>query len=98
MGKFITVVGIGLSISAPTSPGMYNNAMDIIQLVFGFVNAPVFATFLLGMFWKRTTGIGAFLRPVRRHRRLNGLPRADHCNGQRAGCVMKGGYLGVPKS
>ncbi len=35
--------------------------MDIIQLVFGFVNAPVFATFLLGMFWKRTTGIGAFL-------------------------------------
>jgi SSS family solute:Na+ symporter len=40
---------------------MYNNAMDIIQLVFGFVNAPLFATFLLGMFWKRTTGTGAFL-------------------------------------
>jgi len=35
--------------------------MDIIQLVFGFVNAPIFATFLLGMFWKRTTGTGAFL-------------------------------------
>ena len=31
-----------------------------IQLVFGFVNAPLFATFLLGMFWKRTTGHGAF--------------------------------------
>ena len=40
---------------------MYDNAMDIIQLVFGFVNAPFFATFLLGMFWKRTTGTGAFL-------------------------------------
>src|SRR5208283_2002801 len=40
---------------------MYNNAMDIIQLVFGFVYAPLFATFLLGMFWKRTTGTGAFL-------------------------------------
>jgi len=40
---------------------MYNNCMDIIQLVFGFVNAPLFATFLLGMFWKRTTGTGAFL-------------------------------------
>ena len=40
---------------------MYNNAMDIIQLVFGFVNAPLFATFLLGMFWKRTTATGAFL-------------------------------------
>jgi len=29
--------------------------------VFGFVNAPLFATFLLGMFWSRTTGTGAFL-------------------------------------
>ena len=34
--------------------------MDLLQLVFAFVNAPVFATFLLGMFWKRTTGHGAF--------------------------------------
>jgi SSS family solute:Na+ symporter len=40
---------------------MYNNAMDVIQLVFAFVNAPLFGTFLLGMFWKRTTSIGAFL-------------------------------------
>jgi SSS family solute:Na+ symporter len=32
----------------------------MLQLVFGFVNAPLFATFLLGMFWKRTTGHGAF--------------------------------------
>ena len=35
--------------------------MDIVQLVFGFVNAPLFATFLLGMFWARATGTGAFL-------------------------------------
>ena len=34
--------------------------MDALQLVFGFVNAPLFATFLLGMFWKRATGHGAF--------------------------------------
>ncbi|MBI5821918.1 MAG: sodium:solute symporter family protein [Verrucomicrobia bacterium] len=60
MGKFITVVGILLSIGAAYFAAMYNNAMDIIQLVFGFVNAPLFATFLLGMFWKRTTGTGAF--------------------------------------
>jgi SSS family solute:Na+ symporter len=38
----------------------YNNIMDLIQLVCGFVNAPLFATFVLGMFWKRTTGHGAF--------------------------------------
>ena len=60
-GKVTTVVGILLSIGAAYFAAMYNNAMDIIQLVFGFVNAPLFATFLLGMFWKRTTGTGAFL-------------------------------------
>jgi SSS family solute:Na+ symporter len=60
-GKVITVVGIILSIGAAYFASMYDNAMDIIQLVFGFVNAPLFATFLLGMFWKRTTGTGAFL-------------------------------------
>jgi len=54
-------VGIVLSIGAAYFASMYNNAMDIIQLVFGFVNAPLFATFLLGMFWARTTGTGAFL-------------------------------------
>ena len=60
-GKVTTVAGIVLSIAAAYFASMYNNAMDIIQLVFGFVNAPLFATFLLGMFWKRTTGTGAFL-------------------------------------
>jgi SSS family solute:Na+ symporter len=50
-----------LSIGAAYFASMFYNAMDIIQLVFGFVNAPLFATFLLGMFWKRTTGTGAFL-------------------------------------
>jgi len=50
-----------LSIAAAYFASRYNNAMDIIQLVFGFVNAPLFATFLLGMFSKRTTGTGAFL-------------------------------------
>ena len=61
MGRTITIVGILLSIACAYFARMYNNAMDIIQLVFGFVNAPLFATFLLGMFWARTTGTGAFL-------------------------------------
>ena len=60
-GKVTTVAGIVLSIGAAYFASMYNNAMDIIQLVFGFVNAPLFATFLLGMFWKRTTATGAVL-------------------------------------
>jgi len=61
MAKFITVVGILFSIACAYFASMYNNAMDVIQLVFAFVNAPLFATFFLGMFWKRTTSIGAFL-------------------------------------
>jgi len=61
MGRAITVVGILLSIACAYFARNYNNAMDICQLVFGFVNAPLFATFLLAMFWKRTTGTGAFL-------------------------------------
>jgi SSS family solute:Na+ symporter len=61
MGRCITVVGIGLSICCAYLVSQWSNAMDIIQLVFGFVNAPLFATFLLGMFWKRATATGAFL-------------------------------------
>jgi SSS family solute:Na+ symporter len=60
MGKYVTVVGIVLSIFCALVARNYSNAMDIIQLVFGFVNAPLFATFLLGMFWKRATSHGAF--------------------------------------
>ena len=61
MGRVVTVAGILLSIAAAYFASMWTNAMDIIQLVFGFVNAPLFATFLLGMFWSRTTATGAFL-------------------------------------
>jgi len=60
MGKVVTVVGTLLSIACAYFASHYTNAMDVVQLVFGFVNAPVFATFLLGMFWKRATGTGAF--------------------------------------
>ena len=64
---------------------MFNNIMDLLQLVFSFINAPLFATFLLGMFWKRTTANGAFwgllggtgaaARALRAHRRRRAAPR-----------------------
>ncbi len=60
MAKFATVAGIAISIGFAYVAKNVDNIMDFLQLVFGFVNAPVFATFLLGMFWKRTTGHGAF--------------------------------------
>jgi len=60
MGHVATVGGILLSIVAAYAATKFNNIMDLLQLVFAFVNAPLFATFLLGMFWKRSTGHGAF--------------------------------------
>ena len=60
MGRMATIGGILLSIAAAYAVTNFNNIMDALQLVFSFVNAPLFATFLLGMFWKRTTGHAAF--------------------------------------
>jgi len=60
MGRATTVVGILLSLAAAYVAAAFNNIMDMLQLVFAFVNAPLFATFAIGMFWKRATGHGAF--------------------------------------
>ena len=60
VGRITTIAGVALSILAAYVAGHYNTLNDLLQLVFSFVNAPLFATFLLGMFWKRATGDGAF--------------------------------------
>jgi len=60
MARFATVGGVALSIGTAYVAMRFNNIMDMLQLVFSFVNAPLLATFLLGMFWARTTGHGAF--------------------------------------
>lgn len=60
VGKFITIAGILISIATAYVAKSFNNINDFLQLVFSFVNGPLFATFLLGMFWKRTTSDGAF--------------------------------------
>ncbi len=93
MGRVVTVVGVLLSIVCAYLVSRWSNAMDIIQLVFGFVNAPLFATFLLGMFWKRATSHGAFFGL------LGGTLTSAlfHALTSAAGNVpgIKGGYLGV---
>ena len=60
VGKATTVVGILISVATAYIARGFNSIMDLLQLVFSFVNAPLFATFFLGMFWKRTTANGAF--------------------------------------
>ncbi len=93
MGRLATVFGIAFSVLAAYAATRFNNIMDMLQLVFAFVNAPLFATFLLGMFWKRTTGHGAFFGLV------SGTVAAALHHGLTlpvgASAGIKGGWLGT---
>ncbi|CAN5585984.1 sodium:solute symporter family protein [soil metagenome] len=93
IGRVATVVGIALAIAAAYVAASFNNIMELLQLVFAFVNAPLFATFFLGMFWRRTTGHGAFWGL------LSGTLAAAIHHGLTLpeGAVpgVKGGYFGV---
>jgi SSS family solute:Na+ symporter len=60
MGKYATVFGVAISIGTAYIVQSFPNLMDYMQLVFSFFNAPLFATFLLGMFWRGATGWGGF--------------------------------------
>jgi len=93
MGHAATVFGILLSVVAAYATTRFNNIMDMLQLVFAFVNAPLFATFLLGMFWRRTTGHAAFFGL------LTGTAAAAIHHGlvlpHGATAGLKGGFLGT---
>jgi len=54
-GRIATVAAILIGILTALIASGYNNIMDYIQLLFSFFNAPLFATFIIGMFWKRMT-------------------------------------------
>jgi SSS family solute:Na+ symporter len=54
-GRIATVTGIVIGIGTAVIASGYNNIMDYIQTLFSFFNAPLFATFIIGMFWKRMT-------------------------------------------
>jgi len=60
MGRYATVAGVLLSIGCAYFASNYKNIMSVLQMVFGFVNSPIFATFLLGMFTTRSNSRGAF--------------------------------------
>ena len=54
-GRWATVVATVLAIGTSVFAGQYSNMMNYLQTLFGFFNAPLFATFILGMFWKKMT-------------------------------------------
>ena len=91
VGRATTLVGTVASIGTAYVALRFDNIMDMLQLVFGFVNAPLFATFILGMFWKRTTGHGAFFGLL-----LGTTTSALHYGltvPKGADSLMKGGWL-----
>ncbi|TSD62358.1 sodium/solute symporter [Aeromicrobium piscarium] len=55
VGRLATVAATVIAIGTALIASNYSNLMDYLQTLFGFFNAPLFATFILGMFWKRMT-------------------------------------------
>lgn len=93
VGQITTIVGVLVSILTAYVAALFNNVMDFLQLIFAFINAPLFAAFLLGMFSKRTTGHGAF------YGLLSGTTAAALVHGLTAPVgattLVKGGWLGT---
>ncbi|ASU77818.1 Na+/galactose cotransporter [Actinopolyspora erythraea] len=55
MGRWVTVGSTVVAIGTAFIASGYSNLMDYLQQLFSLFNAPLFATFILGMFWKRMT-------------------------------------------
>ncbi|ALN16780.1 sodium:solute symporter family protein [Acidipropionibacterium acidipropionici] len=55
VGRIATVAASIIAIGTAAIASNYSNIMDYLQTLFGFFNAPLFATFILGMFWKRSS-------------------------------------------
>jgi SSS family solute:Na+ symporter len=55
VGRTAAVAATLIAIGTATFAASYSNIMTYLQTLFGFFNAPLFATFILGMFWKRMT-------------------------------------------
>ncbi|HEY0695678.1 MAG TPA: sodium:solute symporter family protein [Kribbella sp.] len=60
-GRWITVAGTVVAIGTAAIASSYSNLMDYLQQLFSFFNAPLFATFILGMFWKRMTAAAGWI-------------------------------------
>ncbi|WP_163512698.1 sodium:solute symporter family protein [Fodinicola acaciae] len=60
VGRIATVAGVIIGVGTAFIAAGFNNIMNYIQLLFSFFNAPLFATFLIALFWRRTTPWAGF--------------------------------------
>ena len=63
-GRLVTIGGILISVLTAFIAKGYSNIMNYIQTLFSIFNAPLFATFIIAMFWKRATPWGGFFSLV----------------------------------
>ncbi|MFD2081257.1 solute:Na+ symporter, SSS family [Actinopolymorpha cephalotaxi] len=61
VGRWATVGATILAIGTAFIASQYDNLMNYLQTLFGFFNAPLFATFLLGILWKRMTATAGWV-------------------------------------
>ncbi len=61
VGRWATVAATLVAIGTATFAASYSNIMNYLQTLFGFFNAPLFATFILGMFWKRMSATAGWV-------------------------------------
>ena len=99
IGRLATVGATFLAIFTAIVASFFSNVMDYLQTFFGFFNAPLFATFILGMFWKRMTATAGWVGLIGRHavggcrrvpqrgRLRRGQPRSHPPSGQGAAFV-----------
>ncbi len=63
-GRLVTIGGILISVLTAFIAKGYSNIMNYIQTLFSIFNAPLFATFIIAMFWRRATAWGGFFSLV----------------------------------
>jgi SSS family solute:Na+ symporter len=63
-GRLVTIGGILISVATAFIAKGYSNIMNYIQTLFSIFNAPLFATFIIAMFWRRATAWGGFFSLV----------------------------------
>ena len=60
IGRIATISGIVVAMGTALIASTYDNLMNYVQALFSIFNAPLFATFIIGMFWKRMTPWAGF--------------------------------------
>jgi SSS family solute:Na+ symporter len=60
VGRWAAVGCVVLAVGAGCAAIRLNHLLETLAVVFAVINAPLLATVLLGMFWKRASGHGAF--------------------------------------